>query len=100
MEVKISSTCVTSVADITDDFSLFHKLTGDQSIGVALKMGVVKHQLLVRAELIDCRPPALALEEFYDLAIGSSHDRSSRRSRDIDSVMGTPFRTRSRKRVR
>jgi len=91
MEVKISSACVTSVADITDDFSLFHKLTGHQAIGVALQMGVIKYELLISTELIDGRPAALALEEFYDFAIGSSHDRSSRRGRNIDSVMGTPF---------
>lgn len=91
MEVEISSACVAGVADIRDNFPLLRKLTDQESIGVALQVSVVKHELLIVAELIDCCPSALALEKLYDLAIGSSHDRGSSRSRDIDGVVDASF---------
>ena len=91
MEVKISGPGVASVANIGNHFPLLYKLTGHQAVGVALQVGVVKHQLMVATELIDSCPTAFALEEFYDLAIGRGHDRSARRGRNIDSVMHAPF---------
>src|SRR5258705_6671438 len=99
MEMEISNTGVTSVADISDNFPLLHKLTSREAIGIPLQMGVIKHQLLVGAELIDCCPAALALEEFDNLAVGSSDDRSSCWGRNIDGVMDAAFRTRIRERV-
>ena len=87
MEVKISRAGVTGVADITNNFALTQKLSGYQSVGVALQMGVIKHELFIGAELIDCCATAFALEEFYDLAIGSGHHRRSRRRRNIYRIM-------------
>ena len=99
MEMIVSSAGITSIADISNDFSLSNKFADHNSVSVALQMGIVKHQLLVRAELIDCGSAAFALEKFYDLAVGSGHDWSSRGSEDIDCVVDTSFGARIRKRV-
>ncbi len=99
MQLKISSAGVAGVADIRDNFPLLYKLTSHLAIGVALQVSVIKHELLIVAELIDCCPAALTLEKFYDLAVGSSHDRGSSRGRDIDGVVDASFGTRISERI-
>ena len=99
MEMKISRAGVAGVADIADDLSLTKRLSGYQSIGIALQMGVIKYELLIGAELIDCRTTAFALEEFEDLAIGSCHHRRARRRGDIHCIVHPSFGARVAKRV-
>src|SRR6185369_4676612 len=56
-------------------------------------MSVIEDELLVRGELIDRRAALFALEEFQDLAVGSSEDGRFGGSRYIDGVMLSAFRS-------
>ena len=99
MEVIIAGACVSRVADVTDDFTLPRKLADYQAIGIPSKVSVVKDELLVGAELIDCRSTAFTLEKSYNFSVAGRHDRSSNWGHNIDCVMGTSFQAPIRKRV-
>src|SRR5438093_29001 len=97
--MKISRAGVPGVADISNDLALPYKLTFHHAVGIALQMSVIKDELLAGAELIDGCSAAFALEEFYDLAIGSGHHRSPDGGGNINSVVHAPFCARIRERV-
>src|SRR5258705_1120500 len=99
MEMKISQARITSVANISDHFPLFHELPGYKTIGVALQVGVIENELSVAAELINSCAAAFTGKEFYDLAIGRSQDWSSGRRGNIDGIMDSSLRARIRERV-
>lgn len=96
MEVIVSGAGVAGVADIGNDFSLLRKLTGSKAFGVALQMSVIKHESPIGAELVDRCATAFALEEFDDLAVGSGHNRRSRRRRNVDRVVDAALGARIR----
>ena len=91
MQVKISGACIAGIADIADNFPLLYKFASGKTIGIPLQMGVIVDEFLVWTELINCGSAAFALEEFNNLAIGSSYDWSSRRGRNIDSIVNPTF---------
>ena len=57
-------------------------------------MSVIKHQLLIGAQLINCNAAFFAREEFDDGSIGCRHDAGSLRRDDVYRFVRAPFRTR------
>jgi hypothetical protein len=94
MQVVIAGTSIPCITNVGNGLTLARKLPRVKLIRVALKVSVVKDQLLVSAELVDGCAPTLALEESNNLAVGRGEDWSSRGGRNIYGVMHAPFRAR------
>ena len=94
MQVVIAGASIPCVTNVGNCLTLARKLPWGKVIRVALKMSVVKDQLLVSAELVDGCAATLALEESNNLAVGRGEDWGSKGGRDIYSVMHAPFRAR------
>ena len=94
MQVVIADTCVTRITNVGNCLALARKLSWEKALRIALKVSVVKDQLLVSAELVDGCAATLALEESNNFAVGRGEDWGSRGSRDIYSVMHASFGTR------
>ena len=99
MKMVIAGACISCITNVANDIPLSYKLARKKSLRVALKMGVVKDQLLVSTQLVNSRAATLALEEFNNLAVNRGNDRSTTRGRNIYGVMHASFRTRSGKGV-
>lgn len=99
VKVIISGAGIASVAHKRNDLALSRNSSYFDPVGAALKVSIVKHQLFVRAQLIDCGPAAFALEKFDYFPIGSGENRRSCRRRDIDGIVNASFGSRIGERI-
>jgi len=91
MQVVIAGASIPRITNVGNCLTLARELPWGKALRIALKMSVVKDQLLVSAELVDGCAASLALEESNYLAVGRGEDGGSRGSRDIYSVMHASF---------
>ena len=54
MQMVIAGACVTGATDISDDIALSHVIAHAEVVGVAVEMRVIKDQLLIAAQLVNC----------------------------------------------
>src|SRR6266542_1885596 len=87
MQVVISAPSVARISNISDHITLAGYLACDETIRIALKMGIIENQFSVRAELVNRRAATLALKQLDDLTITSGKDWSSRRCGNINRIM-------------
>src|SRR5262249_11992528 len=93
VQMAIARARVAGITDVADDIALARIITRGNVVGVAVKMRVIKDQLLIIAHLVDRVAPGFVLGKPDELAVGGRQHRSSARRDDVYCAVKSSART-------
>src|SRR5258707_1144395 len=97
MQVVVTRSGVTRVADVSDGVSAMKYFTNFHTVRVVIKVSVVVDGPIVRVQLIDRYSAGLAKKQLYNRTVRRGKDRSVLWRRDVDCIVRTSFRPRGGK---
>src|SRR5689334_20116285 len=97
MQMVIPCSGVSGVADISEGLTLPGEVSFRQTIGISIKVRVIKHESAISAQLINRRAATIAVKKFDNDPVRRGDNSGSERRWNIDRVMNPPLCARVRK---